>query len=67
MPQLLEGKTALVLGIANKWSLAYVIAQAFHREGAKLLLTYQGERLKKPVEELEGAELNAATKSSIAT
>jgi enoyl-[acyl-carrier protein] reductase I len=59
MPQLLEGKTALVLGIANKWSLAYAIAQAFHREGAKLLLTYQGERLKSTVEEL-GAELGAA-------
>ncbi len=58
MPQLLEGKTALVLGIANKWSLAYAIAQAFRREGAKLLLTYQGERLKKTVEEL-GAELGA--------
>ncbi|HEY4360115.1 MAG TPA: enoyl-ACP reductase [Bryobacteraceae bacterium] len=59
MPQLLEGKTALVLGIANKWSLAYAIAQAFRREGAKLLLTYQGERLKKTVEDL-GAELGAA-------
>jgi len=59
MPQLLAGKTALVLGVANKWSLAYAIAQAFHREGAKLLLTYQGERLKRSVEEL-GAELGAA-------
>jgi enoyl-[acyl-carrier protein] reductase I len=59
MPTLLEGKTALVLGIANKWSLAYAIAQAFRREGAKLLLTYQGERLKGTVEEL-GAELGAA-------
>jgi enoyl-[acyl-carrier protein] reductase I len=58
MPQLLEGKTALILGIANRWSLAYAIAQAFRREGAKLLLTYQGERLKKIVEEL-GAELGA--------
>jgi enoyl-[acyl-carrier protein] reductase I len=52
MPQLLAGKTALVLGVANKWSLAYAIAQAFHREGAALLLTYQGERLAKTVEEL---------------
>src|SRR5262249_10524490 len=43
----------------NKWSLAYAIAQAFQREGAKLLLTYQGERLKKPVEEF-GAELGAS-------
>src|ERR1700691_5778975 len=56
MPQLLEGKTALILGVANKWSLAYAIAQAFRREGAAVLLTYQGERLKGPVEEL-GAEL----------
>ena len=59
MPQLLEGKTALILGVANKWSLAYAIAQAFRREGATVLLTYQGERLKRPVEEL-GAELGAA-------
>jgi enoyl-[acyl-carrier protein] reductase I len=60
MSQLLSGKTALILGIANKWSLAYAIAQAFQREGAKLLLTYQGDRLKKTVEEL-GAELGAAS------
>jgi enoyl-[acyl-carrier protein] reductase I len=59
MPQLLAGKTALILGIANKWSLAYAIAQAFHREGAKLILTYQGERLQKTVEQL-GADLGAA-------
>jgi enoyl-[acyl-carrier protein] reductase I len=59
MPQLLEGKTALILGVANKWSLAYAIAQAFRREGAAVLLTYQGERLKTPVEEL-GAELGVA-------
>ena len=52
MPQLLEGKTALILGVANKWSLAYAIAQAFRREGAKLLLTYQSERQKQPVEEM---------------
>ena len=56
---LLAGKTALVLGVANKWSIAYAIAQAFRREGATLLLTYQGERLKRSVEEL-GAELGAA-------
>jgi enoyl-[acyl-carrier protein] reductase I len=58
MPRLLEGKTALVLGVANRWSLAYAIAQAFTREGAKLLLTYQGERQKQTVEEL-GHELKA--------
>ena len=59
MPGLLEGKLGLILGIANKWSLAYAIAQAFRREGAKLLLTYQGERQKETVSEL-GAELGAA-------
>jgi len=59
MSQLLAGKTALILGIANKWSLAYAIAQAFRREGATLVLSYQGERLKRTVEEL-GAELGAA-------
>jgi enoyl-[acyl-carrier protein] reductase I len=58
MPRLLEGKTALVLGVANRWSLAYAIAQAFTREGAKLLLTYQGDRQKQTVEEL-GHELKA--------
>ena len=59
MSQLLAGKTALILGIANKWSLAYAIAQAFRREGAKLILTYQGERVQKAVEDL-AAELGAA-------
>jgi enoyl-[acyl-carrier protein] reductase I len=59
MSKLLEGKTALVLGVANKWSLAFAIAQAYVREGAKLLLTYQGERQKETVEEL-GSELGAA-------
>jgi len=58
MSNLLEGKSALVLGVANKWSLAYAIAQAFRREGAQLLLTYQGERQKETVEEL-GHELKA--------
>jgi enoyl-[acyl-carrier protein] reductase I len=52
MAQLLAGKTALVLGVANKWSLAYAIAQAFTREGAQLILTYQGDRQKETVEEL---------------
>jgi len=58
MSQLLEGKTALILGVANQWSLAYAIAQAFAREGAGLLLTYQGERQRQTVEGL-AAELGA--------
>ena len=59
MEQLLAGKTALVLGIANRWSIAYAISSAFVREGASLVLTYQGERQRETVEEL-GAELKAS-------
>ena len=49
---LLEGKHGLVLGIANKRSLAWGIAQAVHREGARLAVTYQGERLEENVRDL---------------
>jgi enoyl-[acyl-carrier protein] reductase I len=59
MPNLLENKTALVTGVANRWSLAYAIASAFRREGAQLVLTYQGERQRLTVEEL-GHDLGAA-------
>ena len=52
MSKLLEGKLALILGIANRWSLAYAIAQSFSREGATLVLTYLGERQKESIEEL---------------
>lgn len=60
MSDLLEGKTALILGLANKWSLAYAIAEAFRREGARLVLTYQGDRQKATAEEL-ASELSATT------
>jgi enoyl-[acyl-carrier protein] reductase I len=59
MSKLLEGRLALVMGIANRWSLAYAIAQAFHREGAALALTYLGEKQKQTIEEL-AAEWNVA-------
>ncbi len=59
MSQLLAGKTAIVLGVANKWSIAYAIAEAYRREGARHILTYQGERLKATVEAL-GKELGAS-------
>jgi enoyl-[acyl-carrier protein] reductase I len=59
MSQLLAGQTALVLGVANKWSIAYSIAAAFIREGANVVLTYQGERQRETVEEL-GAEVHAS-------
>src|SRR5215213_9985447 len=49
---LLEGKTGLIFGVANKRSIAWAIAQALSREGMRLAFTYQGERLKENVEEL---------------
>ncbi|MDD4932261.1 MAG: enoyl-ACP reductase [Methylacidiphilaceae bacterium] len=48
----LEGKTALVFGIANKRSLAWAIAQAWSAAGASLFLGCQGERLRENVQEL---------------
>ena len=51
---LLKGKRALIMGVANKRSIAWGIARAFHREGATLAFTYQGERLKENLVELLG-------------
>jgi len=56
----LEGKLALVAGVANRRSIAWAIAQALHERGAKLAFTYQGERIEKSVRELAasiGSEL----------
>jgi enoyl-[acyl-carrier protein] reductase I len=50
----LAGKLGIVFGVANKRSIAWAIAQAWHKAGAKLAFTYQGERLKEIVEELAG-------------
>src|SRR5689334_7329861 len=48
----LSGKVGLVIGVANKRSLSWAIAQAAAEQGAKLVLTYQGERLEENVREL---------------
>ena len=56
----MEGRLALVLGIANRWSLAYYIAQAFAREGGTLVLTYLGEKQKLGIQEMfEGVDVAA--------
>jgi len=52
---LLDGKLGLVFGVANQRSIAWAIAQAWTREGARLAFTYQGERVKEAVGELAGA------------
>ncbi len=50
----LAGKTGVIFGVANKRSIAWAIAQAWAKAGAKLIFNYQGERLKENVEELVG-------------
>ena len=57
---LLAGKIGIVFGVANKRSIAWAIAQAFHREGAKLAFSYAGDSVAKrviPLAESLGAEL----------
>jgi enoyl-[acyl-carrier protein] reductase I len=49
---ILEGKLALVAGVANKRSIAWAIAQSLHGAGAKLAFTYQGDRLEDSVRKL---------------
>jgi enoyl-[acyl-carrier protein] reductase I len=49
---LLDGKNGLIIGVANKHSIAWAIAQSAANQGAKLLFNYQNERLRENVEEL---------------
>ncbi|WP_224982838.1 enoyl-ACP reductase FabI [Geomonas agri] len=46
---LLEGKKALIFGVANDKSIAWATAEAFHREGADVALAYAGEAVAKRV------------------
>lgn len=48
----LQGKKILVTGLASNLSIAYGIAQAMHREGAEIALSYQNEKLKSRVEKM---------------
>ncbi|MCA1027497.1 MULTISPECIES: enoyl-ACP reductase FabI [Cytobacillus] len=56
----LKGKTYVVMGVANKRSIAWGIARSLHTAGANLIFTYAGERLEKSVRDLvstlDGAE-----------
>jgi enoyl-[acyl-carrier protein] reductase I len=49
---LLDGKNGLIIGVANKHSIAWAIAQSAASQGARLLFNYQNERLRENVEEL---------------
>src|SRR5947208_6043377 len=48
----LEGRVAVVFGVANKRSIAWSIAQGLHAAGAKLAITYQNERLEQEAKDL---------------
>jgi enoyl-[acyl-carrier protein] reductase I len=50
--KLLEGKTILVTGVTNRWSIATGIANALYAHGATIALTFQGERVKAEVAKL---------------
>lgn len=60
MSNLLNGKTIVVMGVANQRSIAWGIARSLHQSGARLIFTYVGERLgenvRKLANTLEGAE-----------
>ena len=48
----LEGKRALIVGVASPRSIAWGIAEAMHEQGAELAFTYQNEKLKTRVEKI---------------
>jgi enoyl-[acyl-carrier protein] reductase I len=50
--KLLDGKQGIILGVANKRSIAWAIASAYAQAGARLAFTYQGEKLQGRVAEL---------------
>ncbi len=51
---LLKDRKILIMGIRNKWSIAYGIAKSAYENGAKLIFTYMGEENKEKIEELIG-------------
>ena len=55
MANSLEGRTAVIFGLANKRSIAWSIAQKLHAEGAQIAITYQNERLRQEAEEMISA------------
>jgi enoyl-[acyl-carrier protein] reductase I len=59
MSGLLAGKNVLIMGVANRWSIAYAIGEAMKAAGATLILSYLDERMKKDCEALIGDQPNA--------
>ena len=72
--KLLEGKRALVTGVANRWSIAAGIARRLHEHGAQIAFTYQGERVREEVAKIAAdlgggpvVECDVSSDASIAT
>ena len=59
MSNILQGRTVVVFGVANKRSIAWAIAQQMQQAGAQLAITYQNERLKQEADDLIAALPNA--------
>ena len=57
---MLENKTGIIFGVANKRSIAWATAVALHEAGARLAFTYQGDRLKENVESLTSETMKCA-------
>jgi len=55
MSNSLEGRVAVIFGLANKRSIAWAIAQKLHAAGAQIAITYQNERLRQEAEEMISA------------
>src|SRR3954453_12580044 len=51
----MQGRTAIVFGVANKRSIAWAIAQKLQAAGARLVITYQNERLEQEAKDLIAA------------
>lgn len=69
---MLENKKILIMGIRNKWSIAYGVAKSAYDNGAKLIFTYMGEENKEKIEEIisefEGSKayvLNGASEDEL--
>ena len=65
---ILENKKILIMGIRNKWSIAYGIAKSAYEHGAKLMFTFVGEdnrsKMEELVKEFEGSKLYTLDEAS---
>ena len=52
MSRLLSGRNILVMGVANKWSIAWGISEQLYKHGANLIFSYYGERSLQSLEKL---------------